>query len=294
MERDRAPAMRSALGRRLAAPRLAVLLLAFAACRVPETAPPGPFVAMSCNVRYGTADDGPDRWPNRRDALAAQIAAAAPAILGVQEALGFQLDFLAERLPHHRRFGQGREGGARGEHAALFVDARRFAVVASGDFWLSETPDVVGSVGWDATLPRICTWAHVRDLGSGRELHVWNVHFDHRGADARLRSAELLARRLAATAGPHIVLGDLNAGEDSAPLAVLRAAGLRDTFREVHPDAIDVGTFHGFRGSRGGAKIDYVLAGPGLRTAAASILAEPGPNGRWPSDHHLVVAELRW
>jgi len=260
----------------------------------PPSAPPAAsFRAMSCNVRYGTADDGDDAWPRRCDALADVIARAEPHVLGVQEALDFQVEFLERRLPRHVRVGQGRDGGGKGEHAALFVDARLFEVVDHGDFWLSETPDVAGSVGWDAALTRICTWARLRVRATGRELRVWNSHFDHRGERARLESARLLARRIAAAPGPHLLLGDLNCGEASAPLAALRAAGLRDTFRDLHPDATAVGTFHGFRGTTSGEKIDYVLADRGLATLAAELLVAPGPDGRWPSDHHFVTATLR-
>jgi endonuclease/exonuclease/phosphatase family metal-dependent hydrolase len=123
-------------------------------------------------------------------------------------------------------------------------------------------------------------------------LTVWNLHFDHRGAVARERSAELIAARVRARPGPHLVLGDTNCGEDSRPLAALRTVGLRDTYRDQHQTATVVGTFHGFRGGTAGAKIDYVLADAGLVTVAAGILAEPLASGRWPSDHHGVVAEV--
>ncbi len=276
--------------------RAALLLLALGACGAPaappQAPPPPPFVAMSFNVRYGTADDGPDAWPLRRERLAATLAAAAPTILGVQEALAFQLDFLQERLPHHRRCGQGRDGGHEGEHAALFVDARRFAVLAAGDFWLSPTPETPASIGWDAALTRICSWALLREHATGRQLRVWNTHLDHRGALARQRSAELIAARIQAEDGPWLLLGDFNAGEDSAPLAAVRAIGLRDTFRDVAPQAAEAGTFHAFRGGRTGEKIDYVLASAGLTTVTAAILDAPAADGRWPSDHHPVMAAL--
>ncbi len=261
----------------------------------PTAAPaPEPFVVLSWNVRYGTADDGEDRWPMRRDLLAAAITAEAPHVLGVQEALADQLAFFDALLPRHRRLGEGRDGGARGEHTALYVDTTRFLVTASGTFWLSPTPDVVGSIGWDAALTRICTWATLRDRTTGRTLSVWNVHLDHRGAEARHRSAELVVQRLRTTPGPHVVLGDCNTGEATPPLDALRAAGLRDTFRDVHPEARDVGTFHRFRGGSTGDKIDFVLADAELVTEQAAIRAEPGATGRWPSDHHGVVATLRW
>jgi endonuclease/exonuclease/phosphatase family metal-dependent hydrolase len=277
----------------IAAAQLAAALLA-AACDAPPPAPAadGPFRVLSFNVRYGTADDGPDAWPLRQERLARAILDAAPDLLGVQEALDFQIAWLEELLPHHRRVGGGRDADGGGEYAALFVDARRFDILAAGDFWLSETPEQRGSVGWDAALPRICTWARLRERDSGRDLTIWNAHFDHRGATARLRSAELIAARVGAAAGPQLVLGDFNAGEDSAPLAALRAAGLRDSYRAVHPDASAVGTFHAFAGGTSGEKIDYVLIGAGLRTLDAAILSAAAANGRWPSDHHPAFALL--
>lgn len=273
--------------------RLLLLAVLTACVAAPHGAPLPSFTAMSFNIRYGSANDGQDAWPRRRDDLAALVVAQAPEILGVQEALGFQLEFLAERLPHHTRLGQGRDGGDRGEYAALFVDRRRFVVLESGDFWLSPTPEVPASVGWDAALTRICTFAHLRDLRSERSLWVWNTHFDHQGARARAKSAALLGERLRAEPGPHLVLGDFNAGENSAPLDTLRDCGLRDTFRDVAPDASEVGTFHAFRGGRRGAKIDYVMVDRGLATEHAEILDQPGARGRWPSDHHAVIARLR-
>lgn len=247
---------------------------------------------LTFNVRYGTADDGPDAWPLRQERVARAIVAAAPDVLGVQEALDFQVAWLEELLPYYRRVGGGREADGGGEHAALFVDASRFEILAAGDFWLSETPEARGSVGWDAALPRICTWARLREWNGGRELTVWNAHFDHVGVLARLRSAELIAARLGAAPGPHLVLGDFNAGEASAPLQALRAAGLRDSFREVHPSASEVGTFHAFAGGMAGEKIDYVLVNAGLLTLDAAILSAPDAEGRWPSDHHPVFARL--
>lgn len=252
----------------------------------------GSFVAMTFNIRYGTADDGADAWDKRKDHLLRTILDAAPAVLGVQEALDFQVRFLEEGLPHHRRVGQGRDGGTRGEHACLYIDSRRMQIVDHGDFWLSETPEVAASVGWDAALTRMCTWARVKETGSGAEFMVWNMHFDHMGKTARLRSARLVAARAAAVRIPQLLLGDLNAGEADEPQVALRAAGFVDTWRELHPQASDAGTFHAFRGGTDGEKIDQVMRSAGWRTLDAAILDRPAANGRWPSDHHPVVARL--
>ena len=251
-----------------------------------------PIRVMSFNIRYGTANDGENRWERRRDLVIGTIEDRSPQILGVQEALAFQIDELSAALPQFRVLGQGRRGGREGEFAALFVDRERFTVEQHGDFWLSPTPDEVGSQGWDAALPRLCTWAVLRDRGDGLRFRVLNTHFDHRGQRARLESAAvLMAQGMASDDLPVIITGDLNADEESPPLVRLREAGLRDTFRVVHPEAEDVGTFNGFGGTSGRGKIDYVLVDSRWRVEAAEIVRD-NDEGRYPSDHFPVVADL--
>lgn len=252
---------------------------------------PDPIRVMSFNIRYGTANDGENRWEQRRDLVIETIADRAPQILGVQEALAFQIDELSAALPQFQVLGQGRRGGREGEFAALFVNRNRFTIEAHGDFWLSPTPDEVGSQGWDAALPRMCTWAVLRDRKNGSRFRVLNTHFDHRGRKARLESASVLIAEGEVGSLPVIITGDLNADEESPPLARLREAGLRDTFRVMHPKAQGVGTFNGFRGTTDGGKIDYVLVDSPWRVEAAEIVRD-NEEGRYPSDHFPVIADL--
>ncbi len=252
---------------------------------------PDPIRVMSFNIRYGTANDGENRWEQRRDLVIQTIADRAPQILGVQEALAFQIDELSEALPQYRVLGQGRRGGREGEYAALFVDRNRFTIEAHGDFWLSPTPDEVGSQGWDAALPRMCTWAVLQDRRDGSRFRVLNTHFDHRGRTARLESASVLIAEGEVGSLPVIITGDLNADEVSPPMVRLREQGLRDTFRVLHPEAKGVGTFNGFRGTTDGGKIDYVLVDSRWRVVAAEIVRD-NEEGRYPSDHFPVMADL--
>lgn len=251
------------------------------------------FRALTANLRYGTARDGEHAWPRRRALTLRVLEEAAPDVLGLQEALRFQVDEVRARFPHHVVLGEGRDGGDRGEWTALLVDGRRYTVRAAGTFRLAPE-DRLGAVGWDAALTRIATWAELADReDGGAVLRVVNTHFDHRGREARLESARLIGRFVAGRAPmPTVVLGDLNAGERSAPLLALEEAGFRDTFRDVDPEATDVGTGHGFRGGRSGAKIDHVLVNGSIAVEAAWIdWTEEG--GQFPSDHRFVGAELR-
>lgn len=253
---------------------------------------------MSFNIRYGTADDGENSWPHRREAVIGVVEEHAPHVLGLQEALGFQLEEMRDALPRYRRLGVGRaDGGEEGEHAAILVDAERLEVLEQGTFWFSDTPGFPGSTSWGNDLPRICTWARLRDRETGRSFAVYNLHWDHRSQPSRERSAELLAEVLAGRAGaaePVIVTGDFNAGETNPAFRRLLGSpepGLVDTFRVLHPDATEVGTFNGFAGVTGGPKIDAVLVSEQWEVVAAGIVRARF-DGRYPSDHFPVVATV--
>ena len=250
---------------------------------------------LSFNIRHGAAKDGANAWEHRRAAALKAIDSRKPDIAGFQEVLAFQLDELRERFTAYTFLGEGRNGGRRGEFSPLMILEERFEVTDSGTFWLSPTPDVVGSRGWDAALPRICTFAFLRDRTTDTRLAVYNAHFDHRGKRSRLEAARVIGMHMRTTAGerPCILLGDLNAGEDSEPLKLLKSLGLRDTFRVLHPSARRVGTFSGFRTLRTGAKIDYVLCDSSALVVGARIHTAR-IDGRDPSDHHPVSATLRF
>jgi endonuclease/exonuclease/phosphatase family metal-dependent hydrolase len=242
---------------------------------------------LTFNIRYGTADDGPNSWPARRALVAEIIARHDPDVLALQEGLAFQLEELGDVLGGYRKLGQHRDGGEEGEFSGLYVKEGRVAVRDWGELWLSESPDSVGSTGWDAALPRMAVWADVEPIGGDGRVRIYGTHFDHRGELARIESARLIARH--AEGGPHtVVMGDLNAGEGSEPLAVFFELGFRSAFTRLHPES-ELGTFNGFRDPSGGDRIDHILLGPGLEPIESEIL-DGAVGGVWPSDHYPVMA----
>jgi endonuclease/exonuclease/phosphatase family metal-dependent hydrolase len=252
---------------------------------------------MSFNIRYGTAADGANEWTRRRHLTFDVIRDHAPHVLGIQEALRFQLDEIRAELPAYGSVGVGRDDGIeRGEYSAILYDNTRIEVLDSGTFWLSDSPGVPGSMSWGNRITRIVTWARFRDRSDSGTFYVFNTHWDHESQPSRERSAALLLDRIRARASPDpvIVTGDFNAGEDNAAFGALLAdetVRLYDTFRAIHPDARETGTFNAFRGDRSGPKIDAVLASPGFRTLAAGIVLS-SENGVYPSDHYPVTATL--
>ncbi len=275
-----------------------VLLMAGHPSSYGETAAQPEIDVMSFNIRYGTARDGENRWNNRKEQVFDVIRQYSPDVVGLQEALRFQIDEIRESLPEYDEIGIGREGGTNGE----FYRIKRFDVDESGTFWLSDTPGVP-SAHWGNSHFRTCTWGHFSDKQSGLAFYLYNVHLDHRSQPSRERSVQLIADTIQKRKQPDpvILTGDFNAGEDNPAIEYLKGKGdvrptapilLADTFRTLYPSKKTVGTFNGFKGKSGGAKIDYIFATPDIRTLAASIVRDE-QKGRYPSDHFPLVAQLR-
>lgn len=261
-----------------------------------------PLDVMTFNIRYGTAEDSTNAWPHRRDLLMDVIAGHDPQVLGVQEALRFQLDELSDEFGDYGEIGVGRDDGAEeGEYAAILYDTERLEVLEQGTFWFSSTPETPGSISWGNRIPRISSWARFRDVTDSTTFYVYNVHWDHESQASRDSSAVLLLEHLAGrpAADPVIVMGDFNAGEANSAFRTILASASRvegaprvlDTFRAIHPSARNVGTYHGFRGGGDGEKIDAVLVSTEWDVIAASI-DRTAEDGRYPSDHYPVTARI--
>jgi len=249
---------------------------------------------MTFNIRCDTMLDAAagNRWSSRVDSVAELLHTERPDVVGFQEVLKSQLADLTRALPDHRGVGRPRDVGDTAEYVPVFYDARRFDLEEHGDFWLSETPDIEGSRGWDTGVPRHCTWARLREHGSAARFAVFNTHLDVEGTLARLEAANVIVRRIAiAPELPSVIMGDLNAMEDSDPLSTFGAAGFRDTFRVIHPDAVDVQTVHHYTELSGSKKIDYILCDRRWEVIGAAIIRDVAA-GRLPSDHFPLSAEL--
>ena len=135
----------------------------------------------------------------------------------MQEVLHPQLEDLLERLPEYDYVGVGRTDGAtKGEYSPIFFLKDKYEALEKGNFWLSETPDVAGSKGWDAALERIASYAKLRDKATGKIFMAVNTHFDHVGVTARKESAKLIMQKIQQIVGnrPAVVTGDFNITED--------------------------------------------------------------------------------
>jgi len=258
---------------------------------------------MSFNLRNGTANDGANHWNLRKEFLNDVIRDEAPDVLGLQEAVRFQLDALNQHLPEYGEVGIISDSTRHtGQYVSILYLKDRFEVNESGTFWLSDTP-AQPSKSWGNHHLRNCTWARLINKATQQSFYVYNTHMDDGSQPSREKGAELIMQHFHRQThkAPLVLMGDLNVGEDNPVISYLTGGReltgstpvrMVDTFRTRHPDEQTVGTFNGFKGRVNGAKIDCVFVSPGIQTLDASIV-RTSREARTPSDHFPVTAQLR-
>ncbi len=256
---------------------------------------------MTYNIRYAgdVKSAGVNAWEYRKDPVAKTIRFNKPDILGVQEALKIQLDDFKILLPGYIQVGVARDDGKEaGEYSALLINKNKFKVLDNSTFWLSATPDKP-SMGWDAACMRIVTWAKLKDVNTKKIIYAFNTHFDHMGTEARKNSAILLKKKIKEIAGNNqfVVTGDFNCKIDSEPYRIL-------TDKEMLPQLFD-SEFLSENGNYGmdvsfndfsdelepKNKIDFIFVSSKIKVWQHAVLGEK-MNGRYPSDHMPVVADV--
>ena len=247
---------------------------------------------LSYNIRYDNPNDGENQWKYRKERVANYIKEIKPDIIGMQEVLDPQLVFLDLSLTEFSFVGVGREDGkTKGEYSPILYNSNRLTLLQTDTFWLSETPKVI-SVGWDAALERICTYAQFKHKETGQKFWVFNTHFDHIGELARIQSAKLIHQKikmLNTNNFPVIITGDFNLTPDTAPIKIFQNAYV-DVMQKTPTNANNYGTFTGFdKLSNGEERIDYIFQ-KGLKTLKSTHIWLKTTSGGWASDHHPVQA----
>lgn len=247
------------------------------------------------NIRFDNPRDSGNLWKDRSAIVSNLIRFHEFDVLGVQEALQNQLADISSALPEYAVYGKGRDDGkSGGEHSAIYYKKDRFQLLKSGDFWLSETPDVPGK-GWDATCcNRICSWVFLKDLTTKKEFYVFNVHFDHQGVVARKESSGLILKKINQIAGnsPVLLTGDFNGGRNSEWYQTLANSNLiSDVHKSVKHPYANNSSSNGFRVPRGEAVIDHIFMSRQFSANRWGILTDTY-FGKFPSDHFPVLARV--
>lgn len=252
---------------------------------------------MTFNIRYNEPRDGVNAWPNRKQKVADVIRFHKADLVGVQEAQIGQLHDLENLLPDFAWCGVGRTDGKEdGEFSAILYLKNRFRLLECKTFWLSETPDVAGSKGWDAAYPRIVTSAKFRDQRTKKTFFHFNTHFDHVGVKARFESAKMIIGRIRNASGgtQSVLTGDLNVKEDTEAYKTLAGpeSGLKDTrYISKHGHFGGNSTFNAFKEMQPGNTIDHIFVTPGIQVFEHGTLSDNW-DGLWASDHLPVIAEI--
>lgn len=256
---------------------------------------------LSYNVRYANPNDGEQVWEKRRDDVASVIRFHRPQLVGLQEASHDQVHDLSDRLPSFKWLTGGRSGSENaGEYVALGYDPDRLELLSEDTFWLSETPDVPGSRGWDAMLPRLVRYSQFRDRLTDDVFYHFNTHFDHQGETARMESARLLRDRIddIAPETPFVVTGDFNARESTEIYQVLtepREDGrtLIDAhFTSELPHHGPMTTMTDFHDLVPSKKIDYVFVSDEIDVNVHGTCSDLDRDGQYPSDHLPILTVL--
>lgn len=247
---------------------------------------------MTFNIRYDEPSDSLDNWHLRKMEMADFIMGKKPLVLGIQEGLHHQVIYLDSALVNYSYVGCGRDDGQqKGEYTAIYIDTSVFTIKHSGTFWLSETPEKV-SVGWDAALPRICTYALISHKKLSKSVWVFNSHFDHKGELSRLKAAELIIKKsteLNVDNLPYIIMGDLNATPEEKPMVYLYSHHPGKPNKIKGPS----GTFNGFGRENNSRHIDFVFT-KDIKVLSYHHLKAKRKNGRYISDHLPVMAKVKF
>jgi endonuclease/exonuclease/phosphatase family metal-dependent hydrolase len=275
-----------------------IIIIIFMSTGCSRVSEKGSVSVMTFNLRYDNSHDSLNAWPGRVAQVCKFINSEKPDIIGMQEVLWRQYNDLDSILTEYSSEGKGRDDGARGgEMNPLFFRKDRFDMVRTITFWLSDTPDIPGSIGWGASLPRIVTWMELADKESHQHLFFFNTHFAHDSDSARIMSSKLLLREVEkiTNGNPFVITGDFNMGPLSSGYAILTGPDesvplLKDSYiisakKPFGPPY----TYNGFSDKPGDVRIDYVFVKNGMQVLAHSTFIRKD-RGVFISDHWPVEA----
>lgn len=251
------------------------------------------------NLRYDNQGDAPNHWGARKERVAQYIKDTKIDVFGTQEVLHHQFEDLKAMLPNFEAVGVGRDDGkTKGEYSAVYYRKDKFTALDSGTFWLSENPDSIGKMGWDAACPRVATWAKLQDKETGKIFMAVNTHFDHVGVVARNQSALLIISKIKEIVGdrPAVLTGDFNVTDKSDAYATITTNEfvLKDAHKIAEKTAGVSYSYHGFTHVpvEKRDKIDFIFVTPLIRVLHSEVTPEI-PEALL-SDHNPNWADLEF
>lgn len=250
---------------------------------------------MTYNIKYDKVDDSLNNWNDRKEALVQLVKHYEASFIGTQEVLHRQLIYIDSCLTGFSYIGVGRDDGKqKGEYSPIFYDKTRYKVIKNNTFWLSETPEKI-SVGWDASMERICTYGLFEEKSTGKRLLLFNTHFDHIGKVAREKSSELIVRKIKEINKdnlPIVLMGDLNLTPDTVPIQFLQSKLSDGQTSSKSSFYGPTGTFNGFDQEQVlDNRIDYIFVN-GFEVESYSHIDDRMENNKHISDHLPVLISV--
>lgn len=263
---------------------------------------------LTCNIRVALESDEEKGygWEQRKNTCMEIIADQRADIIGFQEVIQPQMDDLRRYFHAFDSFGyDGPEMDAHqsGYHGIaknpIFFSRDRYKLLSAGQFWLSETPLIGGSISWNSARARHANWVRLKERHSGKHFRVINLHLDHKNQQAREKQIDLVMKEAGQypEAFPQMLTGDFNASAKNAVYQAITDADWRDSYTEIHGDQEPGYTVHLFQGENypkkdKGRKIDFIFTKGPVNSLEASIIKDH-KNGQYPSDHYFVSALLK-
>ena len=250
---------------------------------------------ISYNIRYDNPNDGINIWDNRKLTVTQFLNNESPDFAGLQEVTHPQLSFLSEYLINYNYIGVGRDDGkTKGEYSPIFYNKNKYKVMFENTFWLSPTPNKI-SIGWDASMERICTYGLFKNIKTEEKIWIFNTHFDHIGSQARKKSAQLILEIINSKNKdnlPVILTGDFNL-EDDSPIIEMIQKQMKDVLLHYDKSNKYYGTYNAFQIKNTNEKrIDYIFTRK-LKQLKAKHIHLKTPYKGWASDHHPVLSILK-
>ncbi len=250
---------------------------------------------ISYNIRYNNPNDGINIWDNRKSTITKFLIDESPDFAGLQEVTYSQLSFLKDSLVNYSFIGVGRyDGKTKGEYSPIFYNKKKYKVLSNKTFWLSSSPEKA-SVGWDASMERICTYGLFENLSSKEKFWVFNTHFDHVGNEARKKSTDLILKKIneiKSMGNPVILTGDFNLDDNDSSIKKIQSQ-MTDVLLKIKKTNFHYETYNGFKNIvESKRRIDYIFVDNIEVKKAKHVHLKTSYNG-WASDHHPVLSILK-
>ena len=251
---------------------------------------------MTLNLRFKNDFDGDNSWDNRKSVVTELISQHCPSVLGTQEGTWGQILYLQKHLAGYELLAPERVWDEQCQYCSLFFRTSELRATGGGEFWLSGTPHVHKSKGWDSAYPRMLSYGYFEEVKTGRSICAAVTHLDNKGVRAREEQARIICRWLAEQECPRILMGDFNDRPISPAHKVLTEnGGMFDTWQVMRkPENEDAMTYHMFQGVPQVFRMDWILVSCHFNVSDAQVIYDHGPDGRYPSDHFPYMARLAW